>query len=70
VFSVESTPSLYNEKFGREQRIVKNWIEFWRWQSKVIEKKWQERKLGCEKKISYVILSDRQTVINPLSGYG
>jgi hypothetical protein len=22
---------------------VKNWVEFWRWQLKVIEKKWQER---------------------------
>jgi hypothetical protein len=22
---------------------VKNWVDFWRWQSKVAEKKWQER---------------------------
>jgi hypothetical protein len=22
---------------------VKNWVEFWRWQSKMIEKKWQGR---------------------------
>jgi hypothetical protein len=21
---------------------VENWVKFWRWQSKVIEKKWQE----------------------------
>jgi hypothetical protein len=24
--------------------VVENWVEFWRWQSKVIEKKWQEMK--------------------------
>jgi hypothetical protein len=24
-------------------RVVKDWVEFWGWQSKVIEKKWQER---------------------------
>jgi hypothetical protein len=23
--------------------VVKNWVKFWRWLSKVIEKKWQER---------------------------
>jgi hypothetical protein len=23
--------------------VVKNWVEFWRWQSKMIEKKRQER---------------------------
>jgi hypothetical protein len=23
--------------------VVKNWVEFWRWQSKMIEKIWQER---------------------------
>jgi hypothetical protein len=22
--------------------VVENWVEFWRWQSKAIEKKWQE----------------------------
>jgi hypothetical protein len=22
--------------------VVENWIEFWRWQSNAIEKKWQE----------------------------
>jgi hypothetical protein len=26
--------------------VVKNWVEFWRWQSKVIEQKWQERNQG------------------------
>jgi hypothetical protein len=35
----------------------------------VIEKEWQERKLGCKKKTSYVIGSDSETVINPLPGY-
>jgi hypothetical protein len=24
------------------ERVVRNWVEFWRWQSKMIEKKWQE----------------------------
>jgi hypothetical protein len=22
--------------------VVKNWVKFWKWQSKTIEKKWQE----------------------------
>jgi hypothetical protein len=22
--------------------VVKKWVEFWRWQSKVIEEKWQQ----------------------------
>jgi hypothetical protein len=26
-----------------ERVVVKDWVEFWRWQSKMIEKKWQER---------------------------
>jgi hypothetical protein len=25
------------------ESVVKNLVEFWRWQSKMIEKKWQER---------------------------
>jgi hypothetical protein len=48
--------------------VVKNWVEFWRWQSKVIEKKWQERNWTA-KKTSCVILSDSEAVINPLPGY-
>jgi hypothetical protein len=59
VFSVGSASRLYNEKFQKEQLseiervqlknnsfervIVKNWVEFWIWQSKVTEKKWHER---------------------------
>jgi hypothetical protein len=27
------------------------------------------KELGCENNTSYVILSDNETVINPLSGY-
>jgi hypothetical protein len=28
---------------GVDNSSQENWVEFWRWQSKVIEKKWQER---------------------------
>jgi hypothetical protein len=31
------------KKSSSERVVVKKWVEFWRWQSKVIEKKWQER---------------------------
>jgi hypothetical protein len=31
------------KKSSYESFVVKNWVEFWRWQSKVIEKKWQEK---------------------------
>jgi hypothetical protein len=30
-------------KSSFESIVVKNWVEFWRWQSKVIEKIQQER---------------------------
>jgi hypothetical protein len=30
------------KKSSFERVVVENWDEFWRWQSKVIEKKWQE----------------------------
>jgi hypothetical protein len=26
-----------------ELDVAKNWVQFWRWQKKVIEMKWQER---------------------------
>jgi hypothetical protein len=29
-------------KKSSSESVVKNLVEFWRWQSKVIEKKWQE----------------------------
>jgi hypothetical protein len=35
--------------------VVMKWAKFWRWQSKMIEKKWQERNYAVQKKISYVI---------------
>jgi hypothetical protein len=28
------------KKSSFELVVVKNWVEFWRWQSKVVEKKW------------------------------
>jgi hypothetical protein len=31
------------KKSSFELVVVKIWVEFWRWQSKVIEKEWQER---------------------------
>jgi hypothetical protein len=31
------------KKSSFESTVVKNWVEFWRWQSKETEKKWQER---------------------------
>jgi hypothetical protein len=41
--------------------VVKNWVEFWRWQSKVTEKKCQERELGGAKNTSFVIWSDSES---------
>jgi hypothetical protein len=29
-----------------ERVVVENWVQFWRLQSKITEKKWQERELG------------------------
>jgi hypothetical protein len=37
------------------KRVVKKWTEFWRWQSKVIEKKMARKELGGAKKTSCVI---------------
>jgi hypothetical protein len=31
------------KKISFESVAVKKWVEFWRWQSKVTEKKWQGR---------------------------
>jgi hypothetical protein len=31
------------KKSSFERVVVEKWVEFWRWQSKVIEKKWQAR---------------------------
>jgi hypothetical protein len=54
-FSVESAPRLHKGKFQGSSELLEiervqmkrssfeNWVEFWRWQSKVNEKKWQER---------------------------
>jgi predicted flavoprotein YhiN len=31
--------------------IVENWVEFWTWQSKVIEKKWQEMNQSVQRRL-------------------
>jgi hypothetical protein len=31
--------------------VVENWVEFWRWQSKAIEKKWQEMNLAVKRRL-------------------
>jgi hypothetical protein len=38
------------KKSSFELVVVENWVEFWRWHSKVIEKKWQERNYTVQKK--------------------
>jgi hypothetical protein len=40
----------HSQKTGRstEQWSEEDWVEFWRSQSKVIEKKWQERTRLCQ----------------------
>jgi hypothetical protein len=44
VFSAWSAQSGYKEVFsGRSSSEVEICVEFWTWQSKVIEKKWQEK---------------------------
>jgi histone H3/H4 len=32
------------------ERVVKNSVEFWRWQAKAIEKKWQERDYAVKRR--------------------
>jgi hypothetical protein len=45
VFSAWSVPRGYKgtKKAMVVIVVVKKWVEFWRWQSKVIEMKWKER---------------------------
>jgi hypothetical protein len=31
--------------------VVQKWVEFWRWQSKLIQKKWQERNYALKRKL-------------------
>jgi hypothetical protein len=31
--------------------VVRKWIEFWRWQSKVIENKWQGRNKAVKRRL-------------------
>jgi hypothetical protein len=43
VFAAWSMQNGYKEVLSSiELVIVKKWVKFWRWQSKMIEKKWQE----------------------------
>jgi hypothetical protein len=43
VFSAWSVPRSYKgKKRSSERDVVENCFEFWRWQLKVIEKKWEE----------------------------
>jgi hypothetical protein len=53
VVSVESVQSDYIDMLGGTEQLVlvKNWVEFWRWQSKVIEKKWQEGNWAVQRKL-------------------
>jgi hypothetical protein len=50
-----------------ELAVVK-WVEFWRWQTKVTEKKWQERNYAVQRTL-HMFCSDSEIVINPLPGY-
>jgi hypothetical protein len=49
MFSVGSVPRSYKRRAQSEDRTEyrtvadENWVEFWRWQTNVIEKKLQER---------------------------
>jgi hypothetical protein len=54
VFSECSVQSGYKEVFSSRSRCkvesyVGNWVEFWRWQSKAIENKWQERNYAMKR---------------------
>jgi hypothetical protein len=47
VFSAWSVKSSYKAVFSSGVSsevvvVVESWVEFWRWQSQLIEKKWQE----------------------------
>jgi hypothetical protein len=44
-----------------ESVVVKNYVEFWRWQWKIIEKKWQERNQAVQRGL-HVCCSYRQTI--------
>jgi hypothetical protein len=37
------------ERMSIELIFVKNWVQFWRWQSKVTEKNWQEMNYTAKK---------------------
>jgi hypothetical protein len=54
-------------KKSSSDTLVKKWVEFWRWQSKVTEEM-VRKELDCAKKTSCVILSGSETLNNLLSG--
>jgi hypothetical protein len=37
------------KKSSFELVLVKNWVEFWRWRSKVTEKNWQENNYAVKR---------------------
>jgi hypothetical protein len=39
------------KKSSFKRVVVKKWIEFWRWQSKVTEKKWKERNQAVQRRL-------------------
>jgi predicted nucleic acid-binding protein len=57
-FDLTLSSELLSEVERRVQRkkssyesVVKNWVEFWTWQSKVIEKKWQEMNQSVQRRL-------------------
>jgi hypothetical protein len=49
LFSEAETVQLKKSSF--ELAVVVNWVEFWRWQSKVIEKKLPEMNQAVERRL-------------------
>jgi hypothetical protein len=50
-FELSEVERVQLKKSSFELVVFKNWVEFWRWQSKEIEKKWQEKNLAVESRL-------------------